>query len=88
MSSVLMRAGGLRSIGYPQGAVLERNQVREIGEKSRQDLIRRIQSQDLTSATVSSAQTPQEQAEMLQTMRLQQQQALTASRVSQPTTGK
>lgn len=87
LSSVLERAGGLRSIGYPQGAVLERIQVREIGERSRQDLIRRIQSEDLTSMIASGSQTPQEQAQMLQTMHQQQEQALAALQ-NQPAPGR
>ena len=44
LSSILMRAGGLRSTAYPNGAVLEREQVRELDQKSRETLIRRVQS--------------------------------------------
>jgi polysaccharide biosynthesis/export protein len=43
LSSVLKRAGGFLPTGYPQGAVLERLQVRELEEKNHQELIRRIQ---------------------------------------------
>ena len=44
LSSVLKRAGGFRPGAYTYGAVLERSQVRELAEKSRQELIRRIES--------------------------------------------
>jgi protein involved in polysaccharide export with SLBB domain len=43
LSSVLKRAGGFLPTGYPQGAVLERLQVRELEERNHQELIRRIQ---------------------------------------------
>ena len=87
LSSVLKRASGFRGSSFPQGAVLERVQVREIGEKSRQNLIQRIQSEDLTSMTVSGSSTPQEQAQMLQTIHQQQQQALSALQ-NQPASGR
>lgn len=44
LSSVLARAGGFRADAYPYGAILERIQVRELEEKNRADLIRRVQS--------------------------------------------
>ncbi|MGA7243576.1 MAG: SLBB domain-containing protein, partial [Terracidiphilus sp.] len=78
LSSVLKRAGGLRTLAYAQGAILERVQVRELGEKVRQDLISKIQSEDITKMTSASSNSAQEQLEELQTMRPQQQSALTA----------
>lgn len=45
LSSILKRAGGLRADAYPYGAILERAQVRELEEKNRADLIRRVQAQ-------------------------------------------
>ncbi|MBS1849832.1 MAG: SLBB domain-containing protein [Acidobacteria bacterium] len=45
MSSLLARAGGLRSDAYPYGAILERVQIREIQEKDRADLLRRVQAE-------------------------------------------
>jgi protein involved in polysaccharide export with SLBB domain len=45
LSSVLARAGGLRSSAYPYGAILERAQVRDLEEKTRADLIRHIQAE-------------------------------------------
>ena len=44
LSSILKRAGGFRREAYPEGAVLERIQVRQLAEKNRQELIQRIQS--------------------------------------------
>lgn len=89
LSSVLRRAGGFRDGAFPGGAVLERVQVREVGEKARMELIQRLQSSDLSSmATGSSGSlTPQEQLETLQTMRQEQQQALAALR-NQPASGR
>lgn len=45
LSSVIARAGGLRSDAYPYAAVLERRQVRELEEKNRAELIREVQGQ-------------------------------------------
>jgi protein involved in polysaccharide export with SLBB domain len=45
LSSVIARAGGLRSDAYPYGAILERRQVRELEEKNRADLIRQVEGQ-------------------------------------------
>jgi protein involved in polysaccharide export with SLBB domain len=45
LSSVLARAGGFRADAYPYGAILERTQVRELEEKTRAELIRRVESE-------------------------------------------
>jgi len=44
LSSVLRRAGGLLPTAYPMGAVLVRVQVRELEQKSREELIRQIET--------------------------------------------
>jgi protein involved in polysaccharide export with SLBB domain len=44
LSSVLRRAGGLLPTAYPMGAVLVRDQVRELEQKSREELIRQIET--------------------------------------------
>lgn len=44
LSSVLRRAGGLLSTSYPMGAVLIREQVRDLQQKSREELIRQIET--------------------------------------------
>lgn len=45
LSSIIARAGGFREAAYPYAAVFEREQVREIAEKSRADLMRRVQDE-------------------------------------------
>ncbi len=44
LSSVLRRAGGFRPGAYPTGAILLRNQVRELEEKSRTELIHQLEN--------------------------------------------
>ncbi|MGB8479624.1 MAG: SLBB domain-containing protein [Acidobacteriaceae bacterium] len=44
LSSVLRRAGGFLPFAYPTGAVLIREQVRELQQKSREELIRQIET--------------------------------------------
>jgi protein involved in polysaccharide export with SLBB domain len=45
LSSVIERAGGFRSDAYPYGIIFEREQVRDLEEKNRADLIRRVQAE-------------------------------------------
>jgi protein involved in polysaccharide export with SLBB domain len=42
LSSILMRAGGLRSDAYPYGVIFERRQVRLLEEENREQLIRQV----------------------------------------------
>jgi protein involved in polysaccharide export with SLBB domain len=44
LSSVIQRAGGFRTTAYPDGAVLVRQQVKELEEKSRAELIHQIET--------------------------------------------
>src|SRR5581483_2461508 len=44
LSSVLLRAGGFRADGYPYGVILERRQVRQLEEETREQLIRQVQT--------------------------------------------
>ena len=46
LSSIIQRAGGLRSDAYPYGAIFERVQVRQMQEETRADLIRRIKGEE------------------------------------------
>lgn len=48
LSSILKRAGGFRPEAYPYGAVLERDQVRQISVKSRDELIQKLQTQSVS----------------------------------------
>lgn len=82
LSSVLERAGGFTASAYPYGAVLERVQVREFSEKSRQDMIRRIEGGGNTniSGSVSGA----EQAVVVQAAMQQRQQVLASLKNQTP----
>ena len=85
LSSILMRAGGFREGAYPAGAVFDRIQVRELGEKSRQEMIRRLET---TSFNVKSGALPaQEQLTTQQSLQQQQQQVLATLR-SHPAGGR
>src|SRR5205085_2969593 len=52
LSSVLARAGGFLPGAYPEGAVLERQEIRDLQTKSRQELIQRVE-QDASTVKVS-----------------------------------
>lgn len=82
LSSVLRRAGGMRDAAYPEGAVLIREQVRELEEKSRQELIRQIDTNS-TAARLGAGDT----GGTLQLIKAQQEQAL-AQLKSHPATGR
>jgi protein involved in polysaccharide export with SLBB domain len=45
LSSILKRAGGFLPEAYPYGAVLERDQVRQLSAKARDDLVQKLQTQ-------------------------------------------
>ncbi len=84
----MKRAGGFRASAYPYGAVLERVQVRELGEKTRQEMIRRLESgQGFQGVKVGLSSTPSEQAAVVQAAAQQQQQVLAALK-SQPASGR
>jgi protein involved in polysaccharide export with SLBB domain len=86
LSSVLKRAGGFLESGYTQAAVLERGDVRELQERGRQDLIRRLE-QESTMVKVSLQESASEQAQLQQAALLQRQRALESLRNS-PVTGR
>jgi protein involved in polysaccharide export with SLBB domain len=86
LSTLLKRAGGFRTYAYPEGAVLERMQVRELAERSRTELIQRIQAEG-ANPRLSPSSSGQEQAALMQAMTQQQQQIVTTLR-SQPATGR
>jgi protein involved in polysaccharide export with SLBB domain len=46
LSSVIQRAGGFRADAYPYGAIFERDQVRELQEKNRAELIQEVQAEE------------------------------------------
>jgi protein involved in polysaccharide export with SLBB domain len=79
LSSLLQRAGGLLPTAYPQAAVFERLSVYELQQKSRQELIERIEQESTvvkTSLTTSGSeeaalqqQAAQERQRMLEALR-------------------
>jgi protein involved in polysaccharide export with SLBB domain len=73
LSSVLRRAGGLLSTAYPMGAVLTRIQVRDLEQKSREELIRQIETSS-ASARLSPGATSG--AGGLQAIKAQQDQVI------------
>lgn len=79
LSSVLKRAGGFRTDAFPEGAVLDRVDVRELEENNRDQMIRRIES-ETPRIKSGSGETMQSQEDMLQAMRQQQQEAITSLR--------
>ncbi|HYX68449.1 MAG TPA: SLBB domain-containing protein [Terriglobales bacterium] len=64
LSSILRRAGGFTEEAYPFGAVLERTQVREMAVKNRDELVRKLQSQQFegTAKPENPAGTAQREA--------------------------
>ena len=79
LSSLLNRAGGLLPTAYPRAAVFERVEVRELQQKSRQELIQRLE-QESTVVKTSATTTGSEEAALQQAAMLQRQHALDALR--------
>ncbi len=86
LSSVLKRAGGFRPTAYPPAAVLERDEVRELQEKNKEELIRRLEQEGAT-ARVSFSESAKDQAE-LQQAALQQRQRVLESLRKMPVSGR
>ncbi len=86
LSSVLKRAGGFSASGYPAGAILIRKQVRDMEEKSRDELIRQLETTS-AGAKLSPTLNIQEQTGALQMIVAQQQQVVSRLK-SQPPTGR
>ena len=76
LSSVLRRAGGFRASAYPEGAVLIREQVRELEAKSRDELVRQIEATS-AAARLSPNLAGGDSAQMLQLIKAQQEEVLT-----------
>lgn len=86
LSDVLRRAGGFRSTAYPAGAVLTRPEVAVLEEKSKQELIRQIET-GAAAARLSPGAASGEQGAALQLIQKQQDDVLGRLR-SQPATGR
>src|SRR6266850_4523455 len=79
LSSLLNRAGGLLPTAYPRASVFERNDVRELQQKSRQELIQRLE-QESTVVKTSASTSGTEEAALQQTAIQQRQRVLDALR--------
>ncbi|HKN73511.1 MAG TPA: SLBB domain-containing protein, partial [Terriglobales bacterium] len=79
LSSVMKRAGGLLPTAYPRAAVFERVEVRELQQKSRQELIERVE-QESTVVKTSASTSGTEEAALQQAAMLQRQRVLDALR--------
>ncbi|MGA9461781.1 MAG: SLBB domain-containing protein [Terracidiphilus sp.] len=86
LSSVLRRAGGFLPAAYPMGAVLVRDQVRELEQKSREELIRQIETNS-AAARLSPNVSGGDSSATLQLIKAQQDQVL-ADLKSHPPTGR
>jgi protein involved in polysaccharide export with SLBB domain len=83
LSSVLRRAGGARDTAYPEGAVLIREQVRQLEEQSRGELVRQMETNSSSARLVAAG----DSGSTLQLIKAQQEQAL-ADLKSHPATGR
>jgi protein involved in polysaccharide export with SLBB domain len=86
LSSVLRRAGSLLPTAYPLGAVLIRRQVKELEEKSRDELVRQIETNS-AAARLSPSLASSSGAGEMQLIKQQQSEVL-ADLKSHPVTGR
>jgi protein involved in polysaccharide export with SLBB domain len=86
LSSILKRAGGFRASAYPQGAVLERVQIREVEEREREELIKRL-DEEQRSVKISPNAAPAEEMALRQSF-WRQQAAILSTLKSTPAVGR
>lgn len=86
LSSVLKRAGGFRTTAYPTGAVLVRTQVKELEDKSRNELIHQIETTS-AGAKLAPSLSAQDDAATLQLL-IQQQKEVVERLRNQPAIGR
>ena len=79
LSSLLQRAGGLLPTAYPRAAVFEREEVRELQQKNRQEMIQRLEQESTVVKTAAST-TGTEEAALQQAAMQQRQRVLDALR--------
>jgi len=84
LSSVVRRAGGLLSNAYPMGAVLIREQVKELEQKSRDELIRQIET-SAAAAKLSPSLGSANASGAVQLIKDQQDQVITDLKTHPPT---
>ena len=75
LSAVLRRAGGILPTAYPAGAVLVREQVRDLEQKSRDELVRQIETNS-AAARLSPSLAGSNGPAALQLIKAQQDQVL------------
>ena len=86
LSSILRRAGGFRETSYPAGAVLIREDVRKLEEKSREELIHQIETSS-AAARIRPAVGSGDESATLQLIQQQQNDVLSRLR-STPASGR
>ena len=86
LSSVFKRAGGLLPTAYPQGIIFTRSSVRELQEKSRQELIQRLEQETPMVKTAVTTTGTEEAALQLEATQ-QRERAIEALRRA-PVTGR
>ncbi|HEY2469590.1 MAG TPA: SLBB domain-containing protein [Terracidiphilus sp.] len=86
LSDVLRRAGGFRETAYPAGAVLVREEVRELEEKSRSELIRQIETSSAAARLTPNLGAADSSGQL--TLIQQQQEQILSRLKSQPATGR
>ena len=86
LSSLLKRAGGLLPTAYPRAAVFERNEVRELQQKSRQEMIQRLEQESTVVKTGASTSGTEEAA--LQQAAIQQRQRVLDALRRAPVSGR
>lgn len=86
LSSVLRRAGGFLSTAYPAGAELVRIQVRDLEQKSRDELIRQIETSSAAARVAPNVSGSNGEA-ILQTIKAQQDQVISELK-SHPPSGR
>jgi protein involved in polysaccharide export with SLBB domain len=86
LSAVLKRAGGFRTTAYPTGAVLVRTQVKDLEDKSRNELIHQIETTS-AGAKLAPSLSAQDDAATLQLL-IQQQKEIVERLRNQPAIGR
>lgn len=86
LSSLLRRAGGLLPTGYAQAAVFERIDVREMQQKSKQELIQRMEQESVVVKSAVTASGTEEAA--LQQAAMQQRQRMIDALRRAPVSGR
>jgi protein involved in polysaccharide export with SLBB domain len=87
LSSVLRRAGGLRDTAYAAGAILIRNQVKDLEEKTKVELIHQIETSSASARLSPNLGSGQDQAALLQAATQQQAEVLQRLK-AQPASGR